>query len=733
MFLTKYNTIKMFFISTLLLSIVGCEEVEKCNDTLSRNSSQNFIGKLVDSAVEGVGYRCGDSIGTTDENGTFSCTALPVSFHIGAIELGSVSTLPLDKQVFPQDIVDVNRSDVNNTEVLKLAMLLQSLDNDKNASNGIKLKEDANKTFSEVILLAEYTLEDLKIKLKESDNNLIFLEENDVIKHLSLTLGLLDNNSTVTDTIAPLSPTLVVTPSVTKEDSIEVEVQGEANADVYLNDIKVGTINSEGSLNITLNTSGEDGVKTFNIIIQDEAGNKSSTLDFELNKDTTPPAKNASIDAISTDDTTPALSGNLPHGEEDKDTKKYKVVLDINGTEYEATNNQNGKWSIDDDVISELNEGFFSVTITVTDEAGNSSSTKHINKIEINNTAFLIDSAIEGIKYVSGKYSGYTDINGLFKYEKGAGVTFYIGDESRGISMGTAETKVDPHNKLRKIITLFDLSGSQDENNFKTVNMGRFLQTFDSDGDVSNGITIDSRTKESIALLGLRNLNFNVDEATFTADSKLQDLLEDLSTHFGGHIRLLSNEDAKAHLVAVRDNTEATKGLSPVVKVRGVKEEVKVLTGVFKSTTGLVEGLDYRCGNQFGKTNANGEFKYEEDKKVKFSISQLSFGTAQGDAVVTPANLVVSTSFDHPRPRNIIRLLSVLDADGNSANGIQIDNAVREALEKYRFQIDLNLQDGKANTELKIPQGVDEFGAQFEDFELGKEILDEIQTIRAGA
>jgi hypothetical protein len=29
-------------------------------------------------------------------------------------------------------------------------------------------------------------------------------------------------------------------------------------------------------------------------------------------------------------------------------------------------------------------------------------------------------------------------------------------------------------------------------------------------------------------------------------------------------------------------------------------------------------------------------------------------------------------------------------------------------------------------------QGEDEFGAQFEDFEIGKEILDKIDTIRAG-
>jgi hypothetical protein len=91
--------------------------------------------------------------------------------------------------------------------------------------------------------------------------------------------------------------------------------------------------------------------------------------------------------------------------------------------------------------------------------------------------------------------------------------------------------------------------------------------------------------------------------------------------------------------------------------------------------------------------------------------------------------LVPSTSFNHPKPRNIIRLLNAFDAISDD-DKITIDNAVRESLEKYRSQIDINLPDGKANTELGIVKGEDEFGAQFEDFEIGKEILDEIDRLR---
>ena len=729
----KFNSVFLvLFVSTLFTACF--------DDAVATASQRDIRGQLIDSEVSGVEYHCGTVVDFTDENGTFSCKSLPISFYIGKISLGKVLTLPSDGKVFPQDIIDVNRSDVNNSKVINLALLLQSLDKDKNASNGITITSSTRAKFTEELIVEDVNLSEIKSRLQREDENITFEDVESVVTHLRLSTGLTnsgENNNTgtnnpVTDTTAPTEPTLTTTPSFTSANTLSVVVNGEANSDVYLNDIKVGTLSSQGSLTLDLNTSGADGDKHFNIILQDASHNTSSALSFNVIKDTTPPATNSTINAITTANTSPALSGNLPNGNDDNDTSAYTVSIEINGTKYDATNNEDRTWSLAEGVIAQLNEGIYSVIIEVTDEAGNSSSTTLVNKIEINHTGFLIDSAVEGIKYISGKYSGYTDINGLFKYDYGEGVTFYIGDDGTGIPMGTAQVKQDPYNSKRQIITLFDLESTTDENNSRVANMGRFLQTLDADGDVSNGITIDKVTKDSIALLGLKNLDFSADAQTFENNEKLQELFEDLSTHFGGHVRLLSDEEAKAHLVAVRDNKEATKVLTEVTKVRGEKETIQVLTGVFKTTTGVVEGLDYRCGNQSGRTNEKGEFKYEDGKKIKFAIAELNFGTTNADVVISPANLVPSTSFNHPRPRNIVRLLSVFDSDGNNANGITIDKAVREALDKYRFQIDLNLQDGKANSELNIPAGVDEFGSQFEEFEMGSEILNEITTLRAG-
>ena len=834
----------------------------------NNRTTSSIIGRLIDSAVQGIEYRCGETIDFTDSNGTFSCNILPVSFYIGAIQLGTVSILPTDNQIFPQDIVKVNRLDVNNKEVIKLALLLQSLDSDHNASNGIVIDKNIAKTFTKKTVVNKLSLVELKKTIKEQNSAIIFEDIKNVVNHLSFSVGIIDNNSSeenssintdnnttenntsmdtdnnntennvssidtdnnnseeniiidttpptppivlsvpnttyadsisievkgelnstlyinniktsiignsekvsvilntsggagiktftfllkdnagnqskslvikinklikaptvvVADTTPPLKPRLTTTPTITNQETLSIEVNGESGATLLVNNITKGTL-SNGRLSLLLDTSGEDGVKDFNLTLKDSSNNYSEILQINIIKDTIPPAPNATLTELITDDSTPPLQGNLPSGEDDSNTTNYTIKIKLDNNHYDAINNQNGTWSIEDDVIDSLSMGYHDINITVTDEANNSSSTFIVNKIEIDNTGFLIDSAIEGIKYISGSFSGYTDKDGLFKYDKGAGVTFYIGDESTGISMGMADVKIDPYNSNRRVITLFDLAGTTDESNPKVVNMGKLLQSLDSDGDVSNGITIDDRTKESIALLNLRNhIDFNEDIEIFHNSSDIYNLMNDLAGHFGEHRGLIPTEDVKAHLVAVRDNVAITQQLS-TEKVSGEKETIQVVDGVFQSIGGVVEGLEYRSGNQFGRTDANGAFKYEEGKKVKFSIYQLELGITEGKAVITPADLIPSTSFNHPKPRNIIRLLNAFDAISGD-DKITIDNAVREALESYRSQIDINLPDGKADAELNIPQGEDEFGAQFEDFEMGKEILDEIDRLR---
>ena len=185
----KQQLLKLLSISLLLTA---------CGSTSSNsNSADNKVGYLIDSAVQGVEYRCGTKIGITASDGKFICPNLPATFYIGSIKLGSIEVLPSDNKVFPQDIIGVSREKVENEAVVKLATLLQSLDNDGNASNGIKITSEIRSNFERE---TEIPLKEVHLgELEELYPNIKFIDREAVITHLSFSVGnftIDDGNST---------------------------------------------------------------------------------------------------------------------------------------------------------------------------------------------------------------------------------------------------------------------------------------------------------------------------------------------------------------------------------------------------------------------------------------------------------------------------------------------------------------------------------------------------------
>lgn len=107
----------------------------------------DYNGKFVDSAVAGVSFVCGSVSGTTAADGTFgTCPAdSTTTFSIGGLTLGS-SAVTGDGIFFVTDIVGTSRDDISNEAVLKIAVLLQSLDSDGDPTNGITLPPEAAET-----------------------------------------------------------------------------------------------------------------------------------------------------------------------------------------------------------------------------------------------------------------------------------------------------------------------------------------------------------------------------------------------------------------------------------------------------------------------------------------------------------------------------------------------------------------------------------------------------------
>lgn len=103
-------------------------------------------------------------------------------------------------------------------------------------------------------------------------------------------------------------------------------------------------------------------------------------------------------------------------------------------------------------------------------------------------TGYFIDSAVEGLEYTSGSTTGLTGADGSFKYEEGKPVTFKIGSMVLG-SVTVTNSRVFPVDLV---------SGATDETHPKVSLMAQILQTLDSDGDASNGITITETTRRAI-------------------------------------------------------------------------------------------------------------------------------------------------------------------------------------------------------------------------------------------
>ncbi len=83
----------------------------------------------------------------------------------------------------------------------------------------------------------------------------------------------------------PKKPTLTTTPTTIQDDTVEIEVNGEDGTSVFVNGVDSGeTIDSTGKVKVILDTSGDDGDKSFSITLKDSAGNESEVLTFTISK-----------------------------------------------------------------------------------------------------------------------------------------------------------------------------------------------------------------------------------------------------------------------------------------------------------------------------------------------------------------------------------------------------------------------------------------------------------------
>ncbi|MBA5248814.1 MAG: hypothetical protein FE834_04680 [Gammaproteobacteria bacterium] len=174
----------------------------------------------------------------------------------------SVSNLPI---VTSQDSVVIRLRGEPNTEVWvnqhNSHLLLSAL-------GSINIILDTSATSSSI---------DFSIRLKDSTGN----------ESRALTFSI------AKDVIAPNKPWLTtMPPRVTKENRVVVEVNGEVNSKILVNQVGANiVIPSAGTSNVTLDTSGNSNEKSFSIVLQDRANNQSEKLEFVIKIDRIKPNK----------------------------------------------------------------------------------------------------------------------------------------------------------------------------------------------------------------------------------------------------------------------------------------------------------------------------------------------------------------------------------------------------------------------------------------------------------
>ena len=103
-------------------------------------------------------------------------------------------------------------------------------------------------------------------------------------------------------------------------------------------------------------------------------------------------------------------------------------------------------------------------------------------------TGTFIDSAVDGLTYKGKNFNGKTQGGGHYQFAKGDNVSFYLGDK---IKLGQLLGSI-------KEVSPLDFFGPDATIDQRVLNILVLLQSLDSDGDTSNGITI---TEESIVAL----------------------------------------------------------------------------------------------------------------------------------------------------------------------------------------------------------------------------------------
>ena len=151
-------------------------------------------------------------------------------------------------------------------------------------------------------------------------------------------------------------------------------------------------------------------------------------------------------------------------------------------------------------------------------------------------TGRFLDSAVQGLDYASGATRGATDATGTFQYEEGTPVAFSIGP----LALGTADGG--------EVVTPVELVPGGSASSDAVINIARFLQTLDADGDPGNGIHLNEAIKDALEPLETE-VTFDVSPQQFALQNAVAlNAAQSVPLENGQTREVVSEAAAKEHL-----------------------------------------------------------------------------------------------------------------------------------------------------------------------------------------
>ncbi len=154
----------------------------------------------------------------------------------------------------------------------------------------------------------------------------------------------------------------------------------------------------------------------------------------------------------------------------------------------------------------------------------------------------FFDEKVQGVEYRCANKYGLTDSEGGFYFSEGDEISFYIGDILIGGPVPAA--------LLMSPLDFAD-TGEAFTSNPKIINICRFLQTLDQDGDPENGIFISPEIRSSLSGF---SVDFDVSAEAFENSTVIAQILERLNTNAvftnGGYRTLRSIDESVGHFEA---------------------------------------------------------------------------------------------------------------------------------------------------------------------------------------